>query len=152
MIKQITGAAALSLLLAGCVSVPMADPAASSKAKQFAPPSPGQAGLYIYRSGSFGGALKKDIFVDGQCVGESAPDVFFYKEVAGGAEHTIATESEFSPNELKLNTAANTNYFIRQYIKIGVVVGGANLEQVNEAEGKKAVQQLNLAVSGTCGA
>ncbi|HHV6932376.1 TPA: DUF2846 domain-containing protein, partial [Haemophilus influenzae] len=39
------------------------------------------------------------------------------------------------------------NYFIRQYIKFGVFAGGANLEQVSEEEGKKAISKLNMAVS-----
>ena len=37
------------------------------------------------------------------------------------------------------------NYFINQYIKMGVFVGGAGLELVNEEEGKKAVASLDLA-------
>ena len=31
-----------------------------------------------------GKALKKDVWIDGKCIGESAPDVFFYTEVEGG--------------------------------------------------------------------
>jgi hypothetical protein len=70
--------------------------------------------------------------------------------VAGNQEHAISTESEFSPNALTLMTASNTNYFIEQYIKIGVFVGGANLKAVDEAEGKKKVQKLEMATKGIC--
>ena len=140
-----------SALVTGCASVPMESSEASAKAKRFAPPSQGQAGLYIYRTSGVGGALKKDIMVDGKCIGESAPNVFFYEEVKGDQEHTIATESEFSPNEIKLAVASGINYFIRQYIKMGVFVGGANLEVVEEAQGKEAVQGLEMAKKGTCG-
>ncbi len=106
--------------------------------------------MYIYRSGSLGGALKKDIWVDGKCIGESAPNVFFYDEVQGDVEHTISTESEFSPNDLRITTVSGRNYFIRQYIKLGVFVGGAGLELVNEEEGKEEVSKLKLAVKGIC--
>jgi hypothetical protein len=34
-------------------------------------------------------------------------------------------------------------YFIRQYIKMGLVVGGADLEQVTEEQGKIAVPNWN---------
>ena len=137
-------------LISGCASVPMESKEASVKAKQFNPPTEGDSGLYIYRDSFVGQALKKDIWIDGKCIGESAPDVFFYEEVKGGEQHIISTESEFSPNDLTINTIAGTNYFINQYIKIGVFVGGAGLELVDEAKGKEAVMKLELAKQGTC--
>jgi hypothetical protein len=88
--------------------------------------------------------------VDNKCIGESAPNVFFYEEVKGNAEHKISTESEFSPNELLLKTESGKNYFIKQYLKLGVFVGGANLEQIDEKEGKKDVSELGMAIKGTC--
>ena len=150
MLKKITLVSVATLLFAGCASVPMASKESSDQAKLFGQPSQGQAGLYIYRSGGPGGSLKKNIWVDDKCVGESAPNVFFYEEVAGDQEHTISTESEFSPNTLKLVTASDTNYFIQQYIKIGVFVGGANLKVVDAVEGKRVIQKLNMATKGTC--
>jgi hypothetical protein len=150
MTKKMVYAAVSSMLLVGCASVPMESKESSDKAKVFGAPSQGSAGLYIYRAAGVGGALKKDIWIDGQCVGESAPNVFFYEEVAGDKEHVISTESEFSPNELKIVTASNQNYFVEQYIKMGVFVGGANLKVVDEASGKAVVQQLKLATKGTC--
>lgn len=122
----------------------------SAKAKQFAQPKGGNSGLYTYRDSLVGKALKKDIWVDGKCVGESAPDVFFYAEVAGGKEHSIATESEFSPNTMTQMVEAGKNYFIRRYIKFGAFVGGAGLELIPEEQGKAAVAKLDLAKPGTC--
>jgi len=142
--------AVLSVLFTGCASVKMESKEASDKLKQFGPPSSGNAGLYLYRDGSFGAALKKDIQVDGKCVGESAPNVFFYTEVEGGKMHVISTQSEFSPNTLSLMVDAGKNYFIRQYIKMGLLVGGADVETVSEEKGKLAVANLELAVAGKC--
>lgn len=42
-------------VLAGCASVPMESAEKSDMAKKFSPPSNGHAGVYVYRSGSFGG-------------------------------------------------------------------------------------------------
>ena len=148
--KRIASAVLTCVLFAGCASVKMESKDASDKLKQFAPPPTGNAGLYTFRDSSFGAALKKDIFVDGKCVGESAPNVFFYTEVAGGKEHEITTESEFSPNALKLMVEAGKNYFVRQYIKMGLIIGGANLEVVPEDQGKLAVTKLELAAGGKC--
>jgi len=145
--------AALSVaiaLLSGCASVSMESKENSEAAKKFNQPNPGTAGVYLFRSGGPGGALKKDLWIDGKCVGESAPNVFFYEEVKGDAEHTVSTESEFSPNDLMLKAAPGVNYFVRQYIKLGVFVGGAGLEFVGEDEGKKEVSKLELATKGKC--
>jgi uncharacterized protein YlaN (UPF0358 family) len=140
----------VSSLFAGCASVPMESEEVSAKAKSFSPPTDENAGLYIYRSSGVGTALKKDIWIDNKCIGESAPNVFFYEEVKGNAEHKISTESEFSPNDLLLKTESGKNYFIKQYIKLGVFVGGANLELVDEKEGKKDVSELEMAKKGIC--
>jgi hypothetical protein len=145
-------AIASALLLTGCASVNMAPQEASTKAKQFAQPSANSAGVYVYRNSFAGKAIKKDIWIDGKCVGESAPDVFFYTEVAGGKTHKIDTESEFSPNTLELMTETGKNYFVRQYIKIGVFVGGAGLEQVSDEQGKRDIAPLNMALTGNCSA
>ena len=142
--------ALLSVFVVGCAQVPLQDTAASDAAKRFPAPEQGMAGLYIYRDSSFGGALKKDIWVDNECIGESAPNTFFYTLVSGDEPHTLSTESEFSPNELLITPASGENHFIRQYIKMGVFVGGANLEEVEAEKGKLAVLKLNLAKSGSC--
>jgi len=137
-------------LISGCASVPMVSNEESKAAKKFTSPSAGNSGLYIYRSGGFGGVLKKDIWVDGKCIGETAPNMFFYEEVKGDKEHKISTESEFSPNNLLIKPKNGRLYFIHQYIKMGVFVGGANVELVDEIEGKNAVSNLKMAKKGQC--
>lgn len=141
-----------TLLFSGCASVEMASKAESAKAKEFNPPSQGNAGVYIYRDSFVGKALKKDVWIDGKCIGESAPDVFFYTEVEGGKNHKVDTESEFSPNTLELVFEKGKNYFIRQFIKMGVFVGGAGVEEISEEQGKIAVAKLDMAKPGKCSA
>jgi hypothetical protein len=128
----------------------MAPKEESTKAKQFAAPAAPNAGLYVYRNSFVGKALKKDVWVDGKCLGESAPDVFFYTEVEGGKSHKISTESEFSPNDLTLNVDPGKNYFVRQYIKLGVLVGGAGVESVTEQQGMADIATLEMAKAGNC--
>jgi len=140
----------MTVLFAGCASVPTESKEKAQQLQAFSPPAQGHAGIYVYRDSSFGASLKKDLWIDGKCLGRSAKDVFFYQPVVGNQEHDIATESEFSPNHLKVFTETGKNYFIRQYIKMGVISGGANLEVIDEAKGKKAVAKLDLAVAGVC--
>jgi hypothetical protein len=150
MYKKLAFITLVLSLFSGCASVPMVSGEKTELAKEFSPPSEGYAGLYIYRSGRFGGSLKKDVWVDGRCIGETAPNVFFYEEVLGNKEHKVSTESEFSPNNLLLQTKSGMLYFIRQYIKMGVFVGGAGIELVDEAEGKETVRNLKMAKKGMC--
>lgn len=132
------------LFASGCASVPMAPAAEDAALKTFAPPEEGMAGLYIYRNSAVGQALKKNLYLDGEFLGESANKTYFYRSIKPG-EHTVSTESEFSDNSLKFVAQAGINYFIRQYIKMGVFVGGANLELVPEDEGRKGVLKSGLA-------
>ena len=150
MFKKLTLIALFSILFAGCASVPMESIERTAEAQKFSPPSEGSSGFYIYRSGSFGAALKKDVWIDGKCIGETAPNVFFYEEVEGDKEHKISTESEFSANDLLINAESGMLYFVRQYIKMGAFVGGAGLELVDEEDGKKDVSSLKMATKGTC--
>lgn len=138
-------------LITGCASVPMESIEESKNVKKFNLPSGENAGVYIYRASGPGTALKKDILIDGKCIGETAPNMFFHEVVRGGEEHKISTESEFSPNIIILKTESGKNYFVQQYIKIGVFVGGASLEVVSEEKGKKDIEKLELAKKGKCG-
>ena len=136
--------------MTGCASVDMASKEQSTKAKEFQNPPAGKAGVYLYRNSAFGQALSKDLRIDGNCVGASAPNVFFYTQVDGGKKHVVETESEFSPNKMEVMFESGKNYFICQFIKLGAFVGGADLEQVSEAQGKADVAKLEMAQGGKC--
>jgi hypothetical protein len=146
MKKKLFAAASLAtaLYLTGCASVPTASVEEDSAKKAFNPPSEGLSGLYVYRNSNFGAALKKRVYVNDEYLGETAPMTYFYKEVAPGAVK-LSTSSEFGNNDLMISTEEGKNYFVRQYIKLGVFVGGANLELVSEEEGKKGVLECKLA-------
>jgi len=151
MKKYLLASILLISLFSGCSTVPLELKEVSDRAKLFNLPSDEKSGIYVYRDTFVGQALKKDIFIDNKCLGESSNKVFFYQDVKGNQEHTISTESEFSPNTLTINTKGGKNYFVRQYIKMGVLVGGADLEIVEDEEAKEAISDLPMAKKGTCG-
>lgn len=139
------------LVITGCSAVPLAPPHENIKAKDFSKPSYGKSGLYVYRDGILGAALKKDLHINNECIGATQANTFFYKEIDGDKDYEISTESEFSPNKINLRSVSGENHFVRQYIKVGVFVGGANLEIVEPATAMQAISRLNLGVSGSCG-
>lgn len=131
-------------VLTGCASVPMDTPSADASLKEFATPPTDQAGLYIYRD-SFGGqGLKKTLKIDGKMIGETANRTYFYRLITPGT-HVIATESEFSDNSINLLAVGGQNHYIRQSIKMGVFVGGANLEIIPEATAQAHLRKCELA-------
>ncbi len=149
--KKVLIAATILIGLSGCATVPTASDAEMKTAKEFKNPTAEKSGIYVYRSKSaFGGALKKDVWIDDKCIGETAPGVFFYHEVDADKNHKISTESEFSPNDLMLETKGGQLYFIEQYIKMGAFVGGAGLKKVESKEAQKEILKLKMAKKGKC--
>jgi hypothetical protein len=143
--KIILIAAIISVyFLAGCATVPMAPKEQDLALKTFSAPPADKAGLYVFRSSGVGAALKKNVYIDGVLIGETAQKTYFYKEITPG-EHQISTESEFSENNLKIQVEGGKNYFAQQYIKMGVFVGGANIKMVTEEEGMIQVRKCSLA-------
>lgn len=142
---------ALSVMFfSGCSTVPLEPKEMSESAKAFNAPPEGKAGLYVYRDSFVGQALKKDIWIDKKCLGETSNGIFFYQSVDGNKEHKLSTESEFSENRLSLETKSGKNYYVKQYIKMGVFVGGAGLEVVEEDEAQKVISKLKMAKKGSC--
>ena len=140
----------LTLIFSGCAPKEnLAPKEFSEKAKLFNPPKDNKSGIYIYRDSILGAALKKDLFIDNKLIGESSPKMFFYEEVDGDKEHKFSTESEFSANDLILRTEKNKLYFIRQYIKLGAFVGGANLELIDENIAKEAILDSDMELGNT---
>lgn len=140
---QLVSVIFILLLITGCASVPMASLEEDAARKTFSPPPENLAGLYIYRNSHAGAPLKKSLYLNGELIGQSGPMTYFYKQIATG-EHVVSTESEFGNNDLTIQAKAGKNLFVRQYIKMGVFVAGANLELVDEDIGKKAVLECKL--------
>ncbi len=143
LIKLFAAALTFSVLV-GCVSVPMDSPDTDAKLKAFPTPPPGQAGLYIYRDSYIGQGLKMRVKIDGEIIGETLNHVYFYRLITPG-QHVIATESEFSDNTLDLLAVAGQNYYIRQSMKIGFFLGGANLKLMQESIAQDHLQKSELA-------
>lgn len=130
----------LTLGVSGCASVPMGTSEEDLALKQFPAPPENMAGLYVYRDSFMGQALKKTVSLDGNVMGETANGIYFYKVISPG-EHILATESEFSDNLLSFEADADKNYFVEQYIKMGVFVGGAGLKMIDEKAGMDALRE-----------
>ena len=151
MQSKLAIALSTALLATGC-AIKMADPQASAQAKQFKAPSPGKAGIYVYRNSEYGGGTtKNDVWLDGKCIGGLMTRVFFYTEVPGNQKHRVDTGSEFLPaTGVELATKPGQLYFVRQHFSMGMFSGNTRLEVTPEAQGKTDIGFLELGAGGDC--
>ena len=143
MFRQFALISIVTMCLVGCASVPMGDAKKDAELKSFST-KPDVAGLYIYRNESFGAAIKMDVEVDGKPIGQTAAKTYFYKEVSPG-KHTVTSKSE-NTDSIDVDTVAGKLYYIWQEVKMGLLYARTKLTLVSEEEGKKGVQESQLAV------
>lgn len=133
--------AALGFFLAGCASVPMADHAADTAAKKFKP-SPGTAGLYIYRNEYRGGAVKMLVVVDGRSLGKTVPMSYLYTEVPPGRH--IITADGGNTDQIKIEAIAGESIYVHQAIKSGFSMAGSSMAKVSDTEGQAGVLECQM--------
>jgi len=130
-------------LLAGCASVPTADPALDAAAKALTPPA-GMGSIYVCRGGGVGTALRFQLAVDGLTKGALAPGTYQWITVAPG-EHSIVASGSENSAEVKVTVEAGKNYFFRMGVNMGVMTGRVRLDPIPEDEGRERVAKSKLA-------
>jgi hypothetical protein len=137
-------AAFCSVLVSGCASVPMASLDDDAKAKTFTA-SPTKSSIYLYRNENFGGAIPLTVSLDGKMAGQTAAMTYFLWEVEPGG-HEIGSHAE-NVSTLKLVTEAGKAYYVWQEVKMGLWMARSQLQQVDDATGRKAVAECKRAQS-----
>jgi len=140
--KKFLLASVIAMNLVGCASVNMGSAQQDATAKAFKAPAD-KAAIYVYRNESMGAAIKMDVSVDGQPVGQTAAKTYLYKEVAPG-KHTVESKSE-NTDKVEIDAKPGTLYFIWQEVKMGVLYARTKLHLVGEDDGKKGVNETKLA-------
>ena len=131
------------LFLTGCESAPKASPEEDQSRKAFNLPPEDKAGLYVYRKSLLGSILKNSLYLNGELIGKTAPNTYFYRELTPG-NHILSTQPEFGKKDLQLLTQAGKNYYVKIGKKLGGL-GGAKLIIVDEEEGMQDVLSCELA-------
>jgi len=129
------------VFLTGCASVPMASVERDNEAKTFAVKAD-KSNIYIYRNESFGAAVKMEVLLDGNLIGQTAAQTYFRLEVPPG-QHTLISKAE-NDDVLNLNTEAGKNYFVWQEVKMGLLYARTMLHLSDEVSGKTAVSDCKL--------
>ncbi len=127
--------------VSGCTSLLIATKEADEKSKTFSAPPDNKAGVYIYREYSlFEAGQTKLIKMDGRIVGATEPYVY-YNISAPPGKRVFPTQSEFGENKIEIDTEGGKNYFIKNYIKIGIFNEGADLELTDENKAKEYIKK-----------
>jgi hypothetical protein len=140
--KKLFASAFLIVALVGCASVPMGDEKQDAALKTFLI-APDKSGVYVYRNESIGTAIKMDVILDGQPIGQTAAKTYLYKEITPG-KHSVTSRSE-NTDSLDIEVRPGTLTFIWQEVKMGVLYARTRLHWVGVEEGKKGVLETRLA-------
>lgn len=103
----------------------------------------GKSNIYVYRDESFGGAIPMTVALNGRVAGQTGPKTYFLFEVEPGT-HEVSSLAE-NTSVLKLNTEAGKAYYVWQEVKMGVWMARTQLQQVDEATGRKGVAECKRA-------
>lgn len=102
--------------------------------------APDKSAIYVYRNESMGAAVKMDVAIDGQAIGQTAAKTYLFKEVTPG-KHTITSEAENTA------TLAGKPTFVWQEVKTGVLSARSKLNLVDAEQGKAGVKESDLAIA-----
>jgi hypothetical protein len=135
-IKRTVPLLVLLLAVAGCASGPR-----YSEIKDSIPELSSEQGrIYFYRSSVMGAAIRPNILLNGEVVGEMVPRGIFYVDRSpGNYLVSVRTEAE---NTLKFTLEASQTRYVRSYISIGIVVGRPYVELVNSKDALIEIQGL----------
>lgn len=96
--------------------------------------------IYVYRDSVFGAAITPAVYANGQEVGRSMANSFFYIDRPAG-EYKISATTEVE-RSLSLALAPGETKYVKVSISMGLFAGRPNFELVNNAAAATALQSL----------
>lgn len=141
-------AAALTLVLSGCATLPSPEAMKAEVAGFQLPklPEPGKAIVYVVRPSGLGGLIRFNVFLDDQEanseMGYTRGSQYIYFSVPPG-DHRIYSKAE-NWAETLLSVKAGEVYFIEQTPSMGILMARNAIAPVEEVQGKYHVKKLSL--------
>jgi Protein of unknown function (DUF2846) len=141
-VKALVLAIISAAALGGCASVPMANADLDARAKTFVAPGAGHATLYVYRSETFGGAIKLSVLLDNVAIGDTGPHTFIMRDIAPG-KHTLVSKSEKDVS-LDFDAQDGQTYYVWQEVKMGVWAARSQLHVEDAKTAQEAIRDCKL--------
>ncbi len=135
--------AALLLLtsLAGCSGVGKMPIQFDSYARHLDPPAE-KALVYVVRPSSMGQTVRFTVTCDGDSIGATGGGRYIYTLQEPGA-HLFVSKAE-NKSELPIVLEAGKTYYLEQQIKMGLLTARANLERLDDVEGREKLEKCSL--------
>jgi hypothetical protein len=134
-------AVAAAFVLTGCAAT---GPRYTEVEASFPTLRPGTGRLLVYRVGGLGGAVRPDVRLNGEVIGTSQPDGFFFVDRPSG-RYTVSARTEVEATLEVTLTEGETTY-VQSSITLGVFVGHPKLSL--QSESAAAGQLGGLAYTG----
>ena len=103
----------------------------------------GKATVYIIRNSSIGSLIKMSVECNGMKIGSTKAKQYVYTVVDPGS-YTFVSKTPENSGSLNLTLESGKTYYIKQQVKMGIVVARTGLELMNDLEGKKALNDCKL--------
>lgn len=101
--------------------------------------------IYFYRDSIMGAALQPEVSVNGQVVGKSQPNSFFYIDrTAGSYRATARTEAEAT---IDIVLRPKQTAYVKMSIGFGLLVGRPAFERMPETEARREIPNLAYGAS-----
>jgi len=101
--------------------------------------------IYFYRDSIMGAALQPEVSVNGQVVGKSQPNSFFYIDrPAGSYRATARTEAEAT---IDIVLRPKQTAYVKMSIGFGLLVGRPAFERMPETEARREIPNLAYGAS-----
>lgn len=125
---------AAAIFLTGCAAT---GPRYAEVEANFPTLRPGYGRLVVYRSGGLGAAVQPDIKLNGEVVGKSQPQGFFFADRTAG-KYTVSARTEVETT-LDVDLVEGGTTYVQTSITVGLLVGQPRLTLRDEST---AIQQL----------
>ena len=137
-VRKLASAIMLASLLGACASVPMASSDADIQAKQFQPPSAGQATLYVFREGIFDGANLLSASLGQRMLGQLGPDIYFRIDLQPG-EYDARCSGTGAAQSTTIRIATGETRFVEVASRMGFGSTRCAIFEVTEQQGRSAI-------------
>jgi Protein of unknown function (DUF2846) len=137
---------AFAALLSGCASGPKFAAVAPTLTRV----NPDSGRIYFYRTAVLGAAIQPNVTVNGEVVGTSKPEGFFFVDRPAG-NYEVITATEVT-RKLSLTLDKGQTRYVRLNISMGFLVGHVYPELVDTATGEKEIQECSYTGQAATGA
>ena len=140
MLRRWIGGVLLAVLAAGLCGCSASGPRFSEMAGSMPSLGENEGRIYFFRNSIMGSGLQPEVTLNGQAVGRSRPNSFFYVDRPPGT-YRASTRTE-TESTIDIVLRPKQTAYVLMSMNFGVVVMRPSFERVSEAEGRREMQSL----------